>query len=177
MRSVFRLLPLCAALVAVGCTADGGFRNPFADEADQPAVSTAPVNPYFTGEFPDIPIPKEMKESSGSTFVTESQGMKTGTQTFSGQLEMVSLMNSMRRNMANDGWTLRSMQRAAKDSVLVFEKSNRIATLVFNDGMVFTDMRIFVSSRMNGDTGQYDTPSASGSKTVLSSDGVQPLQQ
>lgn len=177
MRFIFRLLPLCAFLMAAGCAADGGFRNPFENEADQPAVSTAPVNPYFFGEFPGIPIPNDMKESSGNTFAAESQGMKTGTQRFSGRLEVVSLMNAMRRNMADQGWTLRSLLRSAKESVLVFEKKNRMATMVFSDGMVYTDMHIFVSSRMDGDTGQYDAPSASGSKSVLQSGGVQQLSQ
>ena len=166
MRSVFRFMPLWVILLVAGCAADGGLRNPFADEADQPAVSAMPANPYFFGEFPDIPIPSDMKASSGGTFVTMSQGMKTGTQTFSGRVEVLSLMNTMRRNMGEQGWTVRSLLRTSNESVLVFEKADRIATLVFDDGMVYTDMRVFVSSRMEGDTGRNTAPQSGGAQKL-----------
>ncbi len=162
MHSVFRLMPLFAVLAAAGCASDGGLENPFASEADQPAVSTATVtaDPYYFDEFPDVPIPRDMTESSGDTFVTVSQGTKTGTQTFSCRVEVATLMNTMRKDMAEQGWALRSLLRTSNDSVLVFEKSDRIATLVFSDGTIYTDMRIFVSSRMDGDPGQSAAPAA-----------------
>ena len=93
-----------------------------------------------------------MSEKRDDTFVTFApSGVKCGTQRFSGRLELVSLMNTIRRNMASNGWTLRSVLRA-KESTLVFEKPDRIATFQLSDGLVFTDMRLFVSSRLEGDS-------------------------
>lgn len=136
---------LCA-----GC-ADGGLSNPFSS-----SESTPPTTSYYYGEFADIPIPNELRESSGDTFITvTTSGVKCGVQRFTGRVDMVSLMNTMRRHMAANGWTLRSLLRA-KESVLVFEKTDRMAALHFHDGMITTDMRIFVSSRLEGDAGSLE---------------------
>ena len=140
---------LCGVALLGGCAKDGSFTNPFADEP-------APASPHYIGEFSDIPIPNDMSESTGSTFVTFApSGLKCGTQKFSGRVELVSLMNTMRRNMASNGWTLRSLLRS-KESILVFEKADRIVSLVFSDGLIFTDMRIFMSPRLQGDSGNLD---------------------
>jgi hypothetical protein len=142
-----RVLPLLliAALLA-GCASDGSFKNPFSEDGG----SAAPA--YYYSEFPDIPIPSEMSESRGDTFITFApSGLKCGVQRFSGRVEVVSLMNTMRRNMASDGWAMRSLLRAS-ESVLVFEKSDRLAALQISDGMINTDMRIFVTSRLEGDS-------------------------
>ncbi len=177
-------LLLCLVVLLGGCAKDGSFSNPFADP--QPA----PTSPYYIGEFPDIPIPNDMSEASGDTFVTFApNGLKCGTQRFSGRVELVSLMNTMRRNMAANGWTLRSLLRS-KESILVFEKSDRIASLVFSDGMVFTDMRLFLSPRLQGDSSgvdlqTYTTPGAQKSagagkpagNPAPSSGGTQKLNQ
>ena len=85
-------------------------------------------------------------------------------------------MNSMRKNMAANGWSLRSLLRS-KDSILVFEKPDRVATLVFADGMVFTDMEIFVSPRMQGDSANLDIKAYSTPGVTSSSDGKQKLSQ
>lgn len=143
------LLSLTILLLA-GCASDSTIVNPFA--SSEPASGSN----YFFSEFPDIPIPNDMSESRTDTFVTFApSGIKCGTQCFSGRLESVSLMNAMRRNMASNGWTLRSVLRA-KESSMVFEKPDRIATFQISDGLVFTDMRLFVSSRLEGDAGSVD---------------------
>ena len=170
MGTAYRVL-LCCLLVffCAGCASDGTLTNPFS--SSEPVSGT----PYYFSEFPDIPIPNDMSEKRDDTFITFApSGVKCGTQRFSGRLELVSLMNTMRRNMASNGWTLRSVLRA-KESTLVFEKPDRIATFQISDGMVFTDMRLFVSSRLEGDSSSvninaYSPPassSGSGSQQSL----------
>lgn len=153
MRLTIRLL-LFGALAALlaGCASDGSFSNPFASSSSEPA----PVNNYFYSEFSDIPIPNEMSESRSDTFITFAPtGIKCGVQRFTGRVEIVSLMNTMRTNMAANGWTLRSLLRA-KDSTLVFEKPDRIASFQISDGLVSTEMRVFVSARLEGDSPAVD---------------------
>ena len=161
MGTPFRVL-LCCLLVlfCAGCASDGTLTNPFS--SSEPVSGT----PYYFSEFPDIPIPNDMSEKRDDTFVTFApSGVKCGTQRFSGRLELVSLMNTVRRNMASNGWTLRSVLRA-KESTLVFEKPDRIATFQLSDGLIYTDMRLFVSSRLEGDSSSvnvnaYSPPASS----------------
>ena len=144
------LLGIMAVLVA-GCASDGSFKNPFVTE--EPAT---PGTGFYYSEFEDIPVPNDMSESSGDTVVTFApSGVKCGMQRFTGRVEVVSLMNTMRRYMANNGWTLRSLLRA-KRSTLIFEKADRIASFEIADGVMSTEMRIVVSSRLEGDSASLD---------------------
>ena len=182
MGTPLRILLLCLVVfLFAGCASDGSFSNPFS--SSEPASGS----PYFFSEFPDIPIPNEMSESRGDTFVTfATSGIKCGTQHFSGRLEIVSLMNTMRRNMGSNGWTLRSVLRA-KESTLVFEKPDRVVTIQLSDGLIFTDMRLFVSSRLDGDSSSvninaYSPPakgasSGAGAASGGSAAGKQKLSQ
>lgn len=166
----FFLIAICASLAFVfaGCAADGSASNPFASSEEAPATS------YYFSEFSDIPIPNEMSESRSDTFITFApSGLKTGVQRFSGRVELVSLMNTMRRNLAANGWTLRSLLRA-KESVLVFDKPDRLAAFQISDGTFTTDMRIFVTSRLEGDAPSADTSYYS---PVTGSNTQEPLAQ
>ena len=76
--------------------------------------------------------------------------------------------------MSNNGWTLRSLLRA-KESTLVFEKPDRIASFQLSDGLIFTELRLFVSPRLEGDSGA-GVPAAYAPPTV-STGGTQQLQR
>lgn len=145
----FRMLRLAcigAFIIAlVGCASDGTFKNPFSSEPES-------ASGFFFSEFPDIPIPNEMSESSSDTFIAFApSGIKCGVQRFTGRVEIVSLMNTMRRYMANNGWTLRSLLRA-KESILIFEKPDRVVSFQISDGLLETSMRVYVSSRLEADS-------------------------
>lgn len=143
-----RFILVCAlVLLCTACASDGTFTNPFIASKPDPSGSS-----YYFSEFGDVPIPNEMTESKNDTFITFApSGVKCGVQRFTGRVDVVSLMNTMRANMAANGWTLRSLLRA-QESVLVFEKPDRIASLQISDGMVYTQMRLFMSSRLEGDS-------------------------
>jgi hypothetical protein len=166
-------LPLAAlcltAFFASACATDGSFVNPFSSKEEAPSAG------YFYSEFSDIPIPNELSESRSDTFITfAASGIKCGTQRFTGRVELVSLMNTLRRYMSSNGWTLRSLLRA-KESTLVFEKPDRIATCQLSDGIIFTELRLFVSSRLDGDSGA-GVPAAFPPPDV-STGGTQQLQR
>ena len=172
--SLFTRALLCMALVLLaGCASDGSLTNPFA--SPEPASGSS----FYFGEFPDVPIPNDMSESRGDTFVTFApSGIKCGVQRFTGRVEAVSLMNTMRRNMSSQGWILRSLMRS-KESALVFEKGDRVATFQVTDGLIFTEMRVFVSSRLEGDSGAVDINaySSPAKKSAASSGGSQKLSE
>ncbi len=164
---LLRLACACALIAVIaGCASDGSFQNPFVNNDPPPATS------YFFSEFSDIPIPNEMSENRSDTFITFApSGVKCGVQRFTGRVEIVSLMNTMRRYMATNGWTLRSLLRS-KESVLIFEKPDRVASFQISDGLVNTEMRVFVSSRLEGDSSSVEinayTPAVSGGEQKLS---------
>ena len=158
------------SLFLAGCAADGSLVNPFDDSADQ-----QPSTPYYFSEFPDVPIPHAMSEERGNTYISFSPtGVKCGVQSFSGRLEVISLMNTMRRNMADNGWTLRALLRS-KESVLVFEKAHQVCAMHITDGMIYTDMIVFMSPRLEGDSASADTTAYSQPSGSASSGGSQPL--
>lgn len=169
----FRLLLICSALVlCTACASDGSFQNPFSSSSSE----QAPTSSYFFSEFSDVPIPNEMSESSGDTFITfAASGVKCGVQRFTGRVDVVSLMNTMRQNMADNGWTLRSLLRA-KESVLVFDKAERVVAIHISDGVVFTEMRIFMTARLEGDSSSVVinpyTPSSSGTEHAVGSSSM-----
>jgi hypothetical protein len=168
-RSLTMLLLGTLVVLFAGCASDGSFKNPFSSSDD-----AAPLGGYFFSEFEDIPVPNEMKEVSGDTIITFApSGIKCGMQRFKGRVEVVSLMNTMRRHMANNGWTLRSLLRAQR-SILIFEKHDRMAFIEIIDGLLETEMRIIVSSRLEGDSISLDVRSYSVSSA---SAGEQRLTQ
>lgn len=151
MRIFFTTTVLALLLLTFGCASDGSVSNPF-----ETAVPV-PGGDYFFSEFADIPIPNDMSESKSDTYTAASQGagIKTGFQKFSGRVDAPALIRTMRRNMADHGWVLRSFLRS-KESVLVFEKPDRICSIQITDGLIYTEMRIFLSTRLEGDIGDLD---------------------
>lgn len=151
---------------AAGC-ASNGEGGLFSSSESEPTA------PYYFAEFPDVPIPSGMDEKSGKSYITfTSSGLKCGVQHFSGRIEAVSLMNEIRRNMASQGWTLRGLLRS-KDSVLVFDKDSTVCSMFISDGMIYTDMIVFVTAKLSGDNAaasSYYTPEGAYS-------GTQPLAQ
>jgi hypothetical protein len=170
-RSLKILLLGALVVLFAGCASDGSFINPFSSSND-----AAPVGGHFYSEFEDIPVPNEMREINSDTVITFApSGVKCGMQRFKGRVEMVSLMNTMRRHMANNGWTLRSLLRAQR-SILIFEKHDRMALIEINDGLLETEMRIVVASRLAGDSVSLDIRAYSTSSSSFSS-GEQRLTQ
>jgi hypothetical protein len=102
-----------------------------------------------------------MREISSDTIITFApSGVKCGMQRFKGRVEVVSLMNTMRRYLANHGWTLRSLLRAQR-SIMIFEKHDRMAFIEITEGLLDTEMRIVVSARLEGDSPAVDVRSYS----------------
>ncbi len=154
MRRVMNALFLLAlALVLAGCVGSGS-----SDTASAPAANSG--RDYYYDQFADVAIPTDMSASAKDTFITyTADGVKLGIQLFSGRVEMGSLITVMQRYMLRDGWSLRSVFRAQR-SILVFERADRICALYISEGMLYTDMLVFVSPRMPDGAAHNITPAA-----------------
>ncbi len=172
MRRLTHIACLCLmALALAGCfgssSSDTGSTAGSAD-------TSAPARDYYYDQFPDVAIPVDMSASAKDTFITyTADGLKLGMQVFSGRVEMGSLITVMQRYMLRDGWNLRSVFRAHR-SILVFERSDRICALYISEGLVYTEMLVFVSPRLTDGAAHNIAPApAAPPAPVSSSGGVQ----
>ncbi len=144
-RTMLCALLLATALVFTGCATTGSSDSSGSASAD---AGSAPAREYYHEEFSDVSIPIDMDVISGETFITYSPGgMKVGIQEFKGRVDMTSLVSTMQRYMQRDGWTLRSVFRA-KRAILVFEKPEKICSLAITDGLIYTNMIVFISPKL-----------------------------
>lgn len=154
MKHLLSAVLLLFVLTLAGCAADGTITNPFAE-------TEPPSTPFYFSDFADVPLPHQMSEVKSETVITYApSGVKCGLQRFKGNVEAASLISTMRNNMVSQGWELKSMLRA-KESVLTFEKDDRLCTLYISDDAIYTNMRVFVTPRLAGDMNSYAPPAAS----------------
>jgi hypothetical protein len=142
MRMKSALLGLCVLMLAACSTFTKG---------DSGGASGASVDAAtYVNEFPDIPIPREMKVVAKYTYIVHNQdGTKAGTQVFEGNVELQSLMNAMIYNMGQQGWLPRSVFRSPR-SAMVFEKGNSMALITATEGILFsTEMALWVAKKIN----------------------------
>lgn len=160
--SAFCLMTLCLALA--GC---------FGSDSSDTSDPTKSGRDYYYAEFADVAIPTDMTVDAKDTFITYSaDGVKLGIELASGRVEMASLINVMERYMQRDGWNLRSIFRA-KRSIMVFERSDRMCTLYISEGMIYTDMLVFVSHRLPDGAVQHAPAAAAPAAPVAPSATVQ----
>jgi len=127
---------------------------------------------YYYDEFPDVAIPREMTAQKKETFITfNADGTKLGTQIFSGSVEMVSLVNAMTGYLQRDGWTLRSNFRSSR-AILIFERADRICSIYISDGMMNTEMLVFVSPKLTDGALQYSVPASTSTEPLPSPEPV-----
>lgn len=103
--------------------------------------------PYYYAEFDDIPIPSALSGVKETTIITTPNGTKTGVQVFKGRVEVGSLNKAMISYMQRDGWEMRSSTRGTR-SILIFEKNDRYCTIYILDGMLNTEMQVYVSPKL-----------------------------
>jgi len=109
------------------------------------------VTDTYTAEFHDVPIPKDMSIEKGYTEIDQTGNMRAGHMRFSGNVELISLINASIYNMHAQGWSPLAIYKH-KNGLLVFQKDERVCTMVFTESMTSTVMRVWVSPKMNGFT-------------------------
>jgi hypothetical protein len=94
------VLVLVVLLLATGCST---FKRLTGQEEQQPlSKSEAPNVAYYS--FPDIPIPKELELVRDRSFVYETSNLRTGLLVLSGNVDINSLEQYFKTNMAKNGW-------------------------------------------------------------------------
>lgn len=94
-------------------------------------------------EFDDVLIPREMDIDKESSMIYRREGMSAGLLRLAGRVETTSLMRYFQNNMANEGWRLISQFRSPQ-SLMIFQKGNRMAVIAIEDGDLETFADVWV---------------------------------
>jgi hypothetical protein len=94
-------------------------------------------------EFEDVLIPREMDIDKSSSAIYRREGMSAGLLRLAGRVETTSLMRYFQNNMANEGWRLISQFRSPQ-SLMLFQKGNRMAVIAIEDGDLETFADVWV---------------------------------
>ena len=91
---------LVVLLLATGCST---WNKLTGQEEQQPTPKSEVANvAYYT--FPDIPIPKELELERDKSFVYETSNVKTGLLVLKGNIDINSLEQYFKTNMAKNNW-------------------------------------------------------------------------
>ena len=138
MKKIF-ILSFIMLLAFSGCTLfQKGTTG--SEGTTQPRQEVA--NQAFYG-FPDIPVPKELTYVPEKSFIYENPAMRAGVMFLNGNVDMQSLENYFKINMAKNGWRYVNSFRY-KDVVLNYQKEDRTCNIKMSRGAFQTEVEIWV---------------------------------
>jgi hypothetical protein len=146
------VLVLVVLLLATGCST---WNRLTGQEEQQPLSKTdAPNVAYYS--FPDIPIPKELDLVRDKSFVYETSNLRTGLLVLKGNVDVNSLEQYFRTNMAKNGWRFINGFKYAT-IILNYMKEDRAAHIRISREAWSTWVEIWVGP-LDKPTGMGATP-------------------
>lgn len=113
------------------------------DTSSEPPPAVSTPRPLFY-DFPDIPVPSEVKLLSNDSYVFQAGSLKTGLLTFRGRVDINSAINFFQMAMPRENWKAKGGFRY-KRSVLIFEKPDKTCVINLYEKMFYTYMEIYVA--------------------------------
>ncbi|MGA3173525.1 MAG: hypothetical protein ABSE25_03755 [Syntrophorhabdales bacterium] len=110
---------------------------------DQPAAAKETTPNVVFYMFPDIPVPKELTLQRSKSFIYETPSLKAGVLVLSGNVDVGSLENYFRVNMAKNGWRLVNSYKFS-DVILNFMKEDRASNIRTTRDAFTTQVEIWV---------------------------------
>jgi hypothetical protein len=108
------------------------------------------VGSVYYADFPDVPIPSEMRQNTGRSQVGKSSGGNAiGYLEFSGSVAWDSLVNACASNLTRDGWSVMGLFRGER-SLIVADKRDRVCVISIFDGFPSTTMSVWVTDKTFG---------------------------
>ncbi|SMC17587.1 hypothetical protein SAMN02746041_00349 [Desulfacinum hydrothermale DSM 13146] len=115
------------------------------EPAQQPASTSAPT--FY--DFPDIPVPNELRLQSKESTVFQGGGVKTGLLVFKGRVDPSSVINFFQVSLAREKWRMKGSIRYRK-SLLLFEKDDRFCIVNVYERHFYTYVEIYVVPTLRG---------------------------
>ena len=94
------VLVLVVLLLATGCST----WNKLTGQEEQQSTPKSEMANVAYYSFPDIPIPKELELVRDKSFVYETSNLRTGVLILKGNVDINSLEQYFKTNMAKNGW-------------------------------------------------------------------------
>ncbi len=120
----YAVLIIAVLLLATGCESTWNKITGKQEEPTIPKTGEAPNVAYYS--FPDIPIPKELDLVRDKSFVYETANLRTGVLVLKGNVDVNSLEQYFKTNMAKNNWTFMNGFKYAT-IILNYTKENRAA--------------------------------------------------
>jgi hypothetical protein len=143
------VLFLAVLLLATGCST----WNKITGKEEESSVSKGEVSNVAYYSFPDIPIPKELDLVRDKSFVYETANLRTGVLVLKGNVDVNSLEQYFKTNMAKNGWVFMNGFKYAT-VILNYTKESRAAHIRISRENWSTWVEIWV--------GPLDKPISSG---------------
>ncbi len=133
------VLILVVLLLATGCST--WKRMTGQEEESVPKATESPNVTYYS--FPDIPIPKELDLDREKSFVYETSNVRTGVLVLTGNVDVNSLEQYFKTNMAKNGW--RFMNSFKYNTVILnYMKEDRASHIRISRGAWKTTVEVWV---------------------------------
>jgi hypothetical protein len=94
-------------------------------------------------EFDDVLVPRDMDIDREASAIYRRDGASIGILRMSGRIDLSSLMRYFQNNLGNEGWRQVSVMRAPQ-SLMVFQKANRMAVIALSEDSLTTYADIWV---------------------------------
>jgi hypothetical protein len=94
-------------------------------------------------EFDDVMVPRDMDIDREASAIYRRDGASIGILRMSGRIDLSSLMRYFQNNLGNEGWRQVSVMRAPQ-SLMVFQKANRMAVIALSEDSLTTYADIWV---------------------------------
>lgn len=97
-------------------------------------------------DFPDVPIPAELKLDVKDSLVFESKTLKAGVLVYKGRVDALSLFEFFTTQLPNNGWQLRSYFKYGKFIVLFSKPDKDLVIRIVDKGFI-TELFIWIVPR------------------------------
>jgi len=115
---------------------------------EEKSKSEAPI--YY--DFNDVLVPGELNLEREASFIYQTAGLTAGVLVFSGRVELNSLIDFFKNNMAKDNWQIISSIKSERNMML-FKKEKRWCVVSIKEKKLFdTETEIWVAPIIS-DTG------------------------
>jgi len=132
-------------LIAItGCATSTLSEQTTAPEQSQPVQQGAEPATALYYDFKDVPVPKEMEINRDKSFIFQTTEFASGLLTFSGRVELDSLISFFRVKLPEDGWRFLSAIKSPK-TIMFFQKENRFCVITIISKTFTTEAEILVA--------------------------------
>ena len=95
-------------------------------------------------EFPDVPIPKELKLDHEESFVYMTPEFATGMLVYNGNVDYDSLVRFFDESLTKNGWIIQASLKYTR-TLFFYQKENRVCLLTMQDTPLNVRVEIWVA--------------------------------